>query len=149
MTRPSWEPSDKDIEAIEKYAAIGCSKKTIADLLGISPSTLLIKEQEHPIIQESYVKGAAKGVALARSKLMNLINQEHFGAIVKFLEKHDPSFGPDDIPQAITINQTIGKFDLKDTLKRLKEVDQFRDYKELDGESSQAIVVESEGKING
>lgn len=87
--RPKWIPTPEILNQVEVYSALGLKKERIAFALGITPQTYSEKQTDYPELAEAFLRGRAKGVAKAASKLKELIDEKHFPAIMFYLKSQD------------------------------------------------------------
>jgi hypothetical protein len=98
--RPMWAPTPEILKTVEDYAALGVKKEQIAFAINLSPQTYSEKQVQFPEINEAFMRGRAKGVAFAASKLHKLVEALHYPAIQFYLKaqgdwkENDPADKP-------------------------------------------------------
>ena len=74
-----------NLDVVEGLAAQGLSDTQIAQVLGISRSTLVKRKRESAQFTQAINRGKAKGIAKVTQKLFEKINQNDLGAIIFYL----------------------------------------------------------------
>ncbi len=97
--RPKIEVTDELCEKAETLAAEGLTKEQIALNLGFSYDTLSRREKESAVFAEAIKKGQAKGIHVATSQLMILIQKGNLGAICFYLKNRDSGIWKDRVPE--------------------------------------------------
>jgi DNA invertase Pin-like site-specific DNA recombinase len=62
MGRPKFEVTEEVLENVKKYMAQGLTKDQCAGVLGISPSTFYILQEQYSEFSESIKRGQAEGI---------------------------------------------------------------------------------------
>ena len=70
MPQPEFKITKSVLNRIEHHAKLGLTQEQIAHIIGVAPTTLSEKKQDHPEIQESISRGRAKTVGALSSSLL-------------------------------------------------------------------------------
>ena len=87
----NFEITEKVLKQVESLASSGNSECNIALALGISYSTLKRRKKDHELFGLAIKRGKSKGIAIATSKLMELVQEKSLGAICYYLNNRDPA----------------------------------------------------------
>lgn len=86
MAKFGRQPIEIDLKQVEAYASRGLSQAQIADALGIGERTIRRRKAGDETFLAAFKKGKAKGIAVATSKLFELVQAGNLGAICFFLK---------------------------------------------------------------
>jgi|TARA_R100000501_G_C2605234_1_gene101215 DNA-binding XRE family transcriptional regulator len=70
MPQPEFKITKSVLNRIEHHAKLGLTQEQIAHIIGVGPTTLSEKKQDHPEIQEAISRGRAKTVGALSSSLL-------------------------------------------------------------------------------
>ncbi len=80
-----WTLSDKDIEQVEKLAAV-LNLEQMADFFGVSLSTLYGEMQRNKIGHKAYKKGKSKAIAFVATSLLSEARKGNLTAQIFYLK---------------------------------------------------------------
>ena len=103
-----WIPTDETYQEIERMAALGLNEQDIALNLNVDPATLSRKKEEFNQLEQSIIRGRAKGIVKVTGHLMEQIEGGNHQATSFYLKNRRPQEW-NDIQSVAAIQVNLGK----------------------------------------
>jgi hypothetical protein len=88
MGRPKFEVTEEVLENVKKYMAQGLTKDQCAGVIGISPSTFYILQEQYSEFSESIKRGQAEGIQQVTNALFEKATQDRDNVAMIFYLKN-------------------------------------------------------------
>lgn len=103
-----WIPTEQTYREIERMAALGLNEQDIALNLNVDPATLSRKKEEFNQLEQSIIRGRAKGIVKVTGHLMEQIEGGNHQATSFYLKNRRPQEW-NDIQSVAAIQVNLGK----------------------------------------
>ena len=103
-----WIPTEQTYKEIERMAALGLNEQDIALNLDVDPATLSRKKEEFNQLEQSIIRGRAKGIVKVTGHLMEQIEGGNHQATSFYLKNRRPQEW-NDIQSVAAIQVNLGK----------------------------------------
>ena len=103
-----WIPTEQTYKEIERMAALGLNEQDIALNLNVDPATLSRKKEEFNQLEQSIIRGRAKGIVKVTGHLMEQIEGGNHQATSFYLKNRRPQEW-NDIQSVAAIQVNLGK----------------------------------------
>jgi hypothetical protein len=93
MGRPKFEVTEEVLENVKKYMAQGLTKDQCAGVIGISPATFYILQEQYSEFSESIKRGQAEGIQQVTNALFEKATQDRDNVAMIFYLKEPRRLG--------------------------------------------------------